>query len=146
MAKSAKQPIDAVLTDKAAEKFRREILERYERIESERGKFMRAAQREREAMTTIYEGLTAFGVPQRVSRTNIKIVRALEKIKAWMAELEADEAAMARKLAKAQHDKQQLALFSELPRQDKPKKEKSPKDVLPEQDKKWAEADPIGNA
>jgi len=114
MAKAAKE-VDLEITDRMANKFVRDILERYENIESARGTFMNKARREKEAMVTIYEGMAARGVSQKSAKTNIKIVRALEKIKGWVADLEAEDRKMVTKLAKAQGDKKQLLLFAELP-------------------------------
>jgi hypothetical protein len=128
MAKAAKHK-EVEITERMATKFRRDILERFENIESARGKFMNIARRERDAMTTIYESLAAAGVPQKAARTNIKIIRALERIKGWMADLEADERKMAQKLARAQDDKRQLSLFTDLPKPTKAerKAEQTPK-------------------
>ena len=114
MAKAAKT-VDVEISDRMASKFVKDILEHYENIESARGTFMNRARRERDAMTVIYEGMAARGVSQKASKVNIKIVRALEKIKGWMADLEAEDRKMTMKLAKAQGDKKQLMLFAELP-------------------------------
>ena len=82
---------------------------------------------------TIYEGMAARGVPQKVSKTEIKIVRAMAKIKGWIEDLAAEDRKMVMKLAKAQNDKRQLMLFDELPTAAKPKKpkaEKKPENVV----------------
>jgi hypothetical protein len=121
MAKAAKaQEIE--ISEKTANKFVADIMERYERIESARGTYMNAARREREAMVTIYEGMAARGVSQKASKTEIKIVMALEKIKGWLQDLEAEDRKLVQKLAKAQGDKKQLLLFGELPPAPKPEK------------------------
>jgi predicted xylose isomerase-like sugar epimerase len=122
MAKAAKT-VEVEITERMANKFVRDILERFENIESARGTFMNKARREREAMATIYEGMAARGVSQKAAKANIKIVRALEKIKGWMTELEAEDRKMTQRLAKAQGDKKQLMLFGELPPAPKPTKE-----------------------
>jgi hypothetical protein len=147
MAKPAKS-VEAEVSDKDAKKFVAQILAHFDNIESARGTYMNRARRERDGMTAIYESMAARGVPQKSAKTNIKIIRLLQKAKALMAELEADEAKMAKKLAKAQGDKQQLLLWNDLPSQDKPKKEKrQPKEAAPESgDKEWAEAEPAGRA
>ena len=125
MAKSAKT-VEVEISEKTATKFVADIMERYERIESARGTYMNAARREREAMVTIYEGMAARGVPQKAAKTEIKIVRAMERIKGWIADLEAEDRKMVQKLAKAQADKKQLMLFDELPQSTKsPKKQKA---------------------
>jgi hypothetical protein len=121
MAKAAKQRDD--VTDRDVTKFVSGILARYTNIETARGKFMLAARREREAMTAIYEGMAQKGVSQKASKTEIKIVRAMEKIKGWMADLEVEDRKMVQRLAKAQGDKKQLSLFAELPKPTKAPKE-----------------------
>ena len=123
MAKQAKQ-VEAEVSSKNADKFVAEILERYERIESARGTYMNAARREREAMTTIYEGMAARGVSQKASRTEIKIVMAMERIKGWLSDLEEEDRKMVQRLAKARGDRKQLLLFNELPDQDAPTRAK----------------------
>src|SRR5262245_33820469 len=120
MAKPAKQ-VDIEVTDKVATKFLKDILAHFDNIESARGTYMNKARREREAMASIYESMAARGVSQKAAKTNIKIVRALEKIKGWVSDLEAEDRKMAERLAKAQKDRRQLQLFSELPKQTKPK-------------------------
>ena len=126
MAKAAKS-VEVQISEKTASKFIGDIMERYERIESARGTYMNAARREREAMVTIYEGMAARGVSQKSAKTEIKIVRAMEKIKAWIADLEAEDRKMVQKLAKAISDKKQLMLFDELPTEKKPVKAKAEK-------------------
>ena len=124
MAKPAKTP-DVEVTDKMASKFVKDILAHYDNIATAQGRYMNAARRERDAMTSIYEMMASRGVSQKSAKTNIKIIRALEKIKTWMADLEADDLKMAQRLAKAQKDKRQLMLFGELPKQTKePKPER----------------------
>ena len=121
MAKAAKA-VEVEITERMANKFVKDILERFENIESLRGKFMNAARKERDAMTVIYEGMAVRGVSQKSAKCEIKIVRALEKIKGWMSDLEAEDRKMVQKLAKAQNDKKQLLLFGELPPAPKPTK------------------------
>jgi hypothetical protein len=129
MAKPAKTPnID--LTDKIAIKFVKDILERFEAIESAKGVYMNRAQRERQGMQTIYETMSARGISQKSAKTNIRIIRLLQKAKALIADLAEDDAKTAKALAKAQRDKQQLMLWSDLPAQAKPKKAKGD-NVLP---------------
>jgi hypothetical protein len=106
---------DVEITERRAKKFLADIMERHENIESARGTYMNKARREREAMTTIYEGLAALGVSQKASKLNVKIAMSLEKIKGWLSDLEAEDRKMAQRLAKAQGDKKQLMLFAELP-------------------------------
>jgi len=122
MAKPAKQR-EVEITDRIASKFLKDILQRYENIESARGRYMNAARRERDAMVTIFEKMAAQGVSQKAAKANIKIVRALSRIQGWMADLEADDRNMARKLARAQQDKKQLLLWNDLPKQKKPERE-----------------------
>jgi hypothetical protein len=122
MAKAAKS-VEVEITERRAKKFLADVLEWFENIESARGKFMNAARRERDAMTVLYEGMAALGVSQKAAKTNVKIARALEKIKGWMADLETEDRKLAQKMAKAQGDKRQLMLFGELPAAPKPPRE-----------------------
>jgi hypothetical protein len=112
-----------------------EILAHYENIETARGKFMNSARREREGMTTIYEALAQQGVSQKSAKTEIKIVRAIERIKGWMADLEEEDRRMVQKLAKAQGDKRQLSLFlDEQPKPRAPRRDKADLHVVGEDD------------
>jgi hypothetical protein len=115
MAKAAKH-VEAEITDRIASKFVKDILAHYDNIATAQGRYMNAARRERDAMAGIFETMAQRGVPQRAAKLNIKIIRALEKIKTWMAELEVDDLKMVQRLAKAQKDKRQLMLFGELPK------------------------------
>jgi hypothetical protein len=144
MAKPAKQ-VEVEVPTKLAKKFVGDILAHFANIESERGKFMRYARGEKDAMASLYEMMAAHGVPQKSSKTHIKIIRALDKIKGWMADLEAEDRKMALKLAKAQGDPQQLSLWDSLPG-DKPKKAKRQKAKQESMDEAWAEAEPAGQA
>jgi hypothetical protein len=145
MAKPAKY-VEPEITGKIASKFLSEIMGHYAGIEQARGVFMNRAQREREGMVAIYEGLAARGISQKAAKTNVKIFRALEKIKAWIADLEADDRKMAQQLAKMQGDKRQLQFWDELPTQKKAKRAKTKKEAPAEEDKEWAEAVPAGSA
>jgi hypothetical protein len=110
MARHAKD-VAPELKDAEVKKRVVEILAHYENIETARGKFMNSARREREGMTAIYEALAQQGVSQKSAKTEIKIVRAIERIKGWMSDLEEEDRRMVQKLAKAQGDKRQLSLF-----------------------------------
>jgi len=133
MAKSAKMTETvADLSEKRVNKFLKDVLERYDAIESARGRFMNTARREREQMTALYEGMASAGVSQKSARLNVKVHRALEKIRGWIADAEAEDRKMAQKLAKAQKAKHQLALFADLPKQEAPKKEKPTKRFVDE--------------
>ena len=113
MAKAAKER-DVEITERTASKFLNDILARYENIETARGKFMNLARREREGMQTIYETMAQKGISQKASKTNIKIARALQRIRTWLADLEIEDRKLAQRLAKAQGDRQQLSLFADL--------------------------------
>jgi len=126
MAKAAKS-VEVEITDRMANKFVKDILERYDTIEDARDKLKRVTERERDGMNTIYEGLAARGVSQKAAKTEIKIVRALEQIKGWVSDLEIEDRKMVEKLAKAQGDKRQLLLFGELPPLPKASKAKAEK-------------------
>jgi hypothetical protein len=131
MAKSAKS-VEVEITERMANKFVKDILERYDTIDDARDKLKRVTERERDGMNTVYEGMAARGVSQKAAKTEIKIVRALEQIKGWVSDLEIEDRKMVERLAKAQGDKRQLLLFAELPAMPKPTKadreiEKPPK-------------------
>ena len=113
MAKQAKQK-EVNLTKRTATKFLRDILSKYETIEEARGRFMNIARREREGMSSVYEAMAARGISQKSAKTNIKIHRAMERIRGWLADLELEDRRMAQRLAKMQADKQQLSFFSDL--------------------------------
>jgi hypothetical protein len=138
MAKAAKT-VDVEITERMANKFLRDILERYENIETARGKYLNATRREREAMTVIYENMAHKGVSQKSAKTNVKIARALEKIKGWLSDLEAEDRKMAQRLAKAQGDKKQLLLFGELPPMPKPTRAEREEAALQEKEEREAE-------
>ena len=123
MAKSAKVCGEVEVTERTINKFDGDILKHYENIESARGRFMNAARKERDGMVALATGMAARGVSQKAAKTHIKIIRALEKIKGWTADLEVEDRKMVTKLAKAQGDKRQLMLFNELPPIPKPTKE-----------------------
>lgn len=142
MAKSAKQ-VEVVISEKDTKKFVSDILQHFEAIESARGVYANRAAREKQGMQIIFETWAAKGVPQKSAKTHIRIIRLLQKAKSLMAELEADEAKMAHRLAKAQGERTQLSLWNDLPFA-KPKAKRAPK--LQEDDKQWSEAEPVGNA
>jgi hypothetical protein len=110
-----KSAAEITLSDRTVKQFTNKIMERFENIESAKGTYMNRARKEREAMSVIYEGLAAQGVPQRVSKLHVKILRGVEQLKGWIEELEAEEQAIARKMAKAQGNKEQMSLFAALP-------------------------------
>ena len=112
MARQAKD-VEQELPDRVVNKAVKDILDHYASIETARGRFMNSARKERDAMTAIYETIAQRGVAQKIMKTEIKIVRAFERIKGWLSELEEDERKMVQALAKAQNDKQQLTLFGD---------------------------------
>ena len=131
MAKSAKQQASVEFTDRDVRKAVSDVMDRYARIESARGSFMLAARREREGMQAVFESLAAKGVPQRVSKVEIQIIRLIERIKKLIADLEAEDRKMVEKLARAQDDRRQLSLFSDVPKPPKPPKEAKAKKAKP---------------
>jgi hypothetical protein len=142
MAKQAKQ-VDVELSERVAKSFVKGILDHYENIESARGKFMNSARKERDGMTVLYEGMAARGVSQKATKTEVKIIRAIERIKGWVADLEAEDRKAVQKLAKAQGDKKQLALLLDVPM---PKPEKPSKENVVELHTNGQEAAPAGAA
>jgi hypothetical protein len=123
MAKSAKT-VEVEITKRDAEAFVSGILAHFENIESAKGTYMQAARSEREGMQAIYEGMAAKGVPQKVAKIEIQIVRTLERLKGLYSDLEAEDQKILDKLARAQADAEQMSLFGidALPK--KPKKAK----------------------
>ena len=126
MAKSAKT-VEIEITKRDAEAFVTGILAHFENIDSARGTYMQAARSEREGMQAIYEGMAEKGIPQKVAKIEIQIVRTIEKLKGLYSDLEAEDQKTLDKLARAQGDAEQMSLFGidALPK--KPKKAKAPK-------------------
>ena len=126
MAKSAKS-VEIEITKRDAEAFVTSILAHFENIDSAKGTYMQAARSEREGMQAIYEGMAAKGIPQKVAKIEIQIVRTIERLKGLYSDLEAEDQKMLDKLARAQGDAEQMSLFGidALPK--KPKKAKAPK-------------------
>jgi len=110
------------ISERAERTFVKDILQRFENIESARGSFMNKARREREAMAEIYEGLAARGFSQKIAKLHIETIRLEEKLKGKYAEMDSEERKIALKLAKARGDKKQLLMFGELPPAAKPPK------------------------
>ena len=117
MAKNVKEkgPAEVVVSERAIKSMTKRVFEQLDNLETSKAQHMNRARRIREAMAVVYEGAAAEGIPQKLAKLHVKIIRATEQIKAWMIELEAEEQALARKMAKAQGNKAQLALWSELP-------------------------------
>jgi len=146
MAKQAKQA-SVEFTDRDVNKFVADILERYANIESARGSFMRQARSERDGMTSIYESMGARGLAQKVAKTEIAIIRLIERIKKLTADLDIDQRKMLERVARAQGDRKQLSLLLEVPKpvrekaEKKPKAEKAPKlNVVPMRAEETADA------
>lgn len=125
MAKQAKS-VDIEFTDKDVKKFVADIFERYERIESARGAFMRQARSERDGMVAVFEAMGARGLAQKVAKTEIAILRLIERIKKLTAELDVDQRRMLEKVARMQDDRKQLSLLLDAPKPVKVKAEKKP--------------------
>lgn len=123
MAKSAKAA-DLDLTERKVASFEKNILEQYELMESKRGSFMNSMRRMRETMASTYEGLAAQGVPQKIAKLHIKIMRKQADLKGLIADLDKEERKIAKKLATlGSAGKEQLALFSDLPEAAEPEVE-----------------------
>lgn len=125
MAKSAKQ-IQIEITDRDVNKYVDGIQERYANIESARGAFMRQARSERDGMTAIYESLAAKGIPQKIAKIEIEIIRLIEKIKSKFGDLDREERKLVERLARAQGDRKQLSLLLEVPPPPKAEKTEKP--------------------
>jgi hypothetical protein len=112
MAKSARTAPE--VNDRVALQHLNEIMSHFEAIDEARSRFSTASARERAGMGALYEALAQLGVPQATAKLNIKIARAMQKIRGWLAQLEEGERKMAQRLAKLQKDRAQLTLFTEL--------------------------------
>lgn len=145
MAKAAKSG-DGEVSERAVKTYVKGVLDHYENIESARGKFMNSARKERDAMTAIYEGMAARGVSQKAAKTEIKIIRTIERVKGWVAELEAEDRKMVQRLAKAQGDKRQLSLLLEVPMPKPEKPSKADRENVVEMRTNGQEAAPAGAA
>jgi hypothetical protein len=128
MAKSAKT-VEVEITKRDAEAFVSGILAHFENIDSAKGTYMQAARSEREGMQAIYEGMAAKGIPQKVAKIEIQIVRTLERLKGLYSDLEAEDQKLLDKLARAQADAEQMSLFGidALPKKKREPKVKAPK-------------------
>lgn len=117
MAKSVKEkgPAEVEVSERAVKSLTKRVFEQLDNLETSKAQHMNRARRIREAMSVVYEGAAAEGIPQKIAKLHVKIIRTVEQIKGWMAELEAEEQSLARKMAKAQGNKGQLALWSDLP-------------------------------
>jgi len=115
MAKQAKERDPQEITSRAVKALVKGISERFDAIESAKMTYANRAGREREAMAKLYESAAYEGIPQKVAKLHVKIVRHTEMIKGWMAELEAIDQATARKMAKAHDNKAVLLLWNDLP-------------------------------
>lgn len=118
MAKDVKEKGSAQVevSERAVKSMTKRVFEQLDALETSKAQHMNRARRIREAMATIYESAAAEGIPQKVAKLHVKILKGVEQLKGWMAELEeAEDQALARKMAKAQNNKSQLALWSELP-------------------------------
>lgn len=115
MAKQAKEGAEIVISKSLIDKFDSGIDEALANIESARGKFMNAARRQREQMTALHEDLATRGVPQKLSKLRVQ-ARTLEaKLKGKLAELDAEELRLLKKIAKTAGNKMQLSMFDDLP-------------------------------
>jgi len=115
MAKAAKAA-DLDITERKVKTFEKAILEQFELMETKRGSFMNQMRRHRETMAATYEGLAAQGVPQKIAKMHIKILRKQEELKGLLADLDKEERKIAKKLVTLGNaGKEQLALFSDLP-------------------------------
>lgn len=103
------------VTERAVKSMTKRIMERLENIESAKGRYMNAARKERDAMSEIYEGAAHEGIPQKLAKLHVKVLTKIEELKGLMSELEAEDQAFARKMAKLQADDGQLALWKTMP-------------------------------
>ena len=114
MAKAAKSK-DVEISERVVNRIIRDILEKYSELETARGSFMNRARRIREGIQGVIDEAAARGIPPKLTKLTIKIEQAQAKLQAMMAELDAEERKLLRKIVVAHGDKAQLQLFNDLP-------------------------------
>jgi len=114
MAKAAKTK-DIEISDRLVNKIIRDILEKYSELETARGSFMNRARRIREGIQGVVDEAAARGIPPKLTKLTIKIEQAQKKLQAMMAELDAEERKLLKRIVVAHGDKAQLQLFNDLP-------------------------------
>jgi hypothetical protein len=121
MAKAAKSG-NIEVTPRLVNGVIRDVLDKFDVIESARGTYMNAARRQRDAISTIYERAAQQGIPQKVMKLQIKIEQTQAKLAGLITELEAEERAMLEKVVRAHGVPTQMALFPDMPSGVKPKR------------------------
>jgi hypothetical protein len=92
------------------------VIDHYTAMESAKATYANRCMRERDAMGKLYEkAAQEHAIPQNVAKLHVKIVRKKDELIELMKELDAEEQAIARKMAKLQADPAQLALWNSLP-------------------------------
>ena len=114
MAKAAKSG-NIEVTPRLVNGVIKDVLDKFEVIESARGTYMNAARRQREGISAVYERAAQQGIPQKVMKLQIRIEQTQTKLSSLITELEGEERAMLEKVVRAHGEKTQLALFPDLP-------------------------------
>jgi hypothetical protein len=106
----------------------RDVLDKFDVIESARGTYMNAARRQRDAIGTIYERAAQQGIPQKVMKLTIRIEQTQSKLAGLITDLEEENRAMLEKVVRAHAVPTQMALFPDMPaakpRAKRPRKQK----------------------
>ena len=114
MAKAAKSG-NIEVTPRLVNGVIKDVLDKFDVIESARGTYMNAARRQREGISAVYERAAQQGIPQKVMKLQIRIEQTQSKLSSLITELEGEERAMLEKVVRAHGEKTQLALFPDLP-------------------------------
>lgn len=114
MAKAAKSG-NIEVTPRLVNGVIKDVLDKFDVIESARGTYMNAARRQREGISAVYERAAQQGIPQKVMKLQIRIEQTQTKLSSLITELESEERAMLEKVVRAHGEKTQLALFPDLP-------------------------------
>ena len=120
MAKAAKSG-NIEVTPRLVNGVIKDVLDKFDVIESARGTYMNAARRQREGISAVYERAAQQGIPQKVMKLQIRIEQTQTKLSSLITELEGEERAMLEKVVRAHGERTQLALFPDLPAGTKPR-------------------------
>ena len=112
MAKAAKSG-NIEVTPRLVNGVIKDVLDKFDVIESARGTYMNAARRQREGISAVYERAAAQGIPQKVMKLQIRIEQTQSKLTGLITELEEEQRTMLEKVVRAHGVPTQLALFPE---------------------------------
>jgi hypothetical protein len=120
MAKAAKSG-NIEVTPRLVNGVIKDVLDKFDVIESARGTYMNAARRQRDAIANVYERAAQQGIPQKVMKLQIKIEQTQAKLTGLITELEEENRAMLEKVVRAHGVPTQMALFPDMPAGVKPR-------------------------